>query len=167
MKRNILFIFLMIASLGLMTGCDKDNANTSNGGILSTKKTLVCSKENTDEEGYKTLENMEVVYKGTKVLSVKSTSTSETDPSIINFTLNIGKAMADKFSEIDGIYMNYEKVENNKIKITTEVDYKKIDINQMKEKLGSLFSEEDSLYSKNDITIDEFKANNLEGYTCK
>ena len=46
------------------------------------------------------------------------------------------------------------------------VDYDKIDVEQAKEKLGDMFDSEDFLAEK-DITVEQFKEKNLDGYECK
>lgn len=163
--KNKLLIMTMLFSLILITGCGSNSSNS--GGILDSKKTMTCTKETVDEDGYKTTETMEVTYNSSKVLKVKSTNISETDPSFIEFQLNFGNAFAEKFSEIDGIDASYSKVDDNKIKMTMEVEYGKIKPEQIKSVLGDLYSEEDSFYDKSDYTIENFKAENLNGYTCE
>ena len=164
MKKKLLII-TMVLSLFLITGCG--SKSSSGGGILNSKKTMTCTKETVDEDGYKTTETMEVTYNSSKVLKVKSTNISETDPSFIEMQLNFGNAFAEKFSEINGIEVNYSRVDDNKLKLTMEVEYGKINPEQIKSVLGDLYSEEDSFYDKSDYTIEDFKAENLDGYTCE
>ena len=164
MKKKLL-IMTMLLSLFMVTGCGS-NSN-SNNEIINSKQTMTCTKEMIDEDGYKTIETFNITYNSTKVLKVKSTSLSETDPSFIEFQLKFGNAFAEKFSEIDGIEVSYNKVDDNKIKLTMEVEYEKINPEQIKNILGDLYSEEDSFYDKNDYTIDDFKSENLDGYTCE
>lgn len=163
MKKKLL-IMTIVLSLFLVTGCGSKSSN--GGGILNSKKTMTCTKETVDEDGYKTTETMKVTYNSSKVLKVKSTNISETDPSFLEFQLNFGSAFVEKFSEIDGIEASYSKVDDNKIKLTMEVEYGKINPEQIKSVLGDLYSEEDSFYDKSDYTIEDFKAENLDGYTC-
>ena len=56
----------------------------------------------------------------------------------------------------------------NKEKIKTEIEiiYDKIDIDDLKEKLGSI-ADGNNFYTSINYTIDEFKEAHLEGYTCK
>lgn len=163
MKKKLLIIAMLFSVL-LITGCGTTNTGT---GVLNSKKTMVCTKETVDEDGYKTTETMEVTYNSSKVLKVKSTSISETDPSFVELQLSFGNAFAEKFSEIDGLDASYSKVDNNKIKMIIEVDYGKIKPEQIKKALGDLYSEEDSFYNKTNYTIEDFKSENLDGYTCK
>lgn len=163
MKKKLLII-AMLFSLLLITGCGTTNTGTR---VLNSKKTMVCTKEVVDEDGYKTTETMEVIYNTSKVLKVKSTNISETDPSFVELQLSLGNAFAQKFSEIDGLDASYSKVDNNKIRMIIEVDYGKINPEQIKKALGDLYSEEDSFYNKTNYTIEDFKSENLDGYTCK
>ncbi len=157
---------LLVSSL-LLTGCGKENSDdTDKGGKKEDSGTLSCVKNSTDESGYKTTDNMEVTYKDGKVTKVKSISEAETDPKLITFTLNLGNAMAEKFSEINGITVKYSQEGDNKIKSVTEIDYAELDVNKLSELADSLGGESSSLYKK-DIALDEFKTTNLEGYTCE
>ena len=91
----------------------------------------------------------------------------ETDPAYIDFSLAIGNGLAKALNQVKGIKMVYEKIENNKIKFVLEVDYEKIDLEEIKNALGDLYSEEDNLYASKDFTIDDFRGKNLQGYTCE
>ena len=47
------------------------------------------------------------------------------------------------------------------------VDYDKINPEQIKTVLGDSYDEEDAtIYNSKDLTFEEFKKDNLEGYTC-
>lgn len=164
--KKIVLVITLILSIILITGC---GVNSKNGGgsILNPNKTMNCTKESVDEDGYKTFETMNITYNSTKVLRVKSTNISETDPTYIDFGLSIGTALASKLSEINGMTMEYTKDGDNKIKIVMDVDFTKIDPAQIKEVFGELYNEEDSFYNKKDYTIEQFKKENLSGYNCK
>ena len=91
----------------------------------------------------------------------------ELDSEYIDFTLTFGQAFAEKFNEIEGISMKYEKDTAKTIKLTMSVDYDKINPEQIKTVLGDSYDEEDAIiYNSKDLTFEEFKKDNLEGYTC-
>lgn len=164
MKKGILIILI---SLILLSGCgDKNNSKTSDDNINKTK-TLTCTKTETDEDGYNTTDTMEITYENNKILKVKETNESEMDPDMIDLTYGFGTLFASAFNTIDGLQAKYTKENDNIIKFTIEVDYTKFDVNKLKEALGSMYDEEaNTIYSTNDITLEEFKTKNLDGYTC-
>ena len=163
--KNKLLVIALLLSLLLVTGCG--SKSSGGGGLFNSNKTMTCTKESTDDEGYKVTDTMKVTYNSSKVLKVETTNISETDPTYIDLALSFGQLFAASFNEIDGIDVSYTKEGDNKLKVTTAVEYGKINLEQIKNVLGDLYSEEDSLYGKKDYTIDDFKAENLEGYTCE
>ena len=164
MHKKVLIITIVFLVL-VVTGCDtKSNIGSK---ILNSKKNMTCTKEITDEDGYTSTETIEITYNDSKVLKAKSTEITETDPNYIEIQLGFGKAFAEAFNEIDGIEVNYSKVDDNKIKLTMEIEYEKIKPEQIKDVLGDLYSEEDSFYKKSDYTIEEFKTENLNDYICE
>lgn len=168
MKKSIMLLSAIFVSCILLTGCGNSEGNSTGGGILNSNSgTKTCTKTSVDEDGYNTTDTMVVTYKKNKVTLVEDTNVSETDPQYIDFSLNIGKAFAEKLSEVNGFTIEYSKENDNKIKMYMKVDFNKIDVNDVKEKLGDLYSEDEAFYSKQDITIDDFISNNLSDYTCK
>ena len=154
---------LLILSLLLFTGCMKG----SNGGsILNPNKTLTCTKEETTEEGYKQNEKIEVVYNSKKVVETNVTSIMETDPTYVDFAMQVSNVFAETLSEVEGITASYTKESDNQIKMVMKIEYDKLDPDQIKETLGDLYNEED-YYSERDYTIEEFKNKYLEEYECE
>ena len=151
---SILTLIIMLSACG------------SNGSILSNEKTLTCTNVTTDEDGYKTDDEMKVTYKDDKVVKVVETNISETDPDILDFTYSITSALAEKFNKVDGMNIVYSKVDNNKIKFVLSVDYSKLNVDTIKETFGEIY-DENSFYNNKDMTIEEFKKENLKDYTCK
>lgn len=163
-KKVLLSILVLFSCSFLLTGCGS-NSNKNNN-ILSKKKTMTCTKEELDEDGLKTTDTMEITYNSKKVLKIKNINISESDPEYIDIQLNIGNAFAEKLSELDGIDAKYEKTDNNEIKLTMNIDYNKINPEQIKETLDNSDDETNSIYSFTNYTIDEFKKELLDGYTC-
>lgn len=155
-KLAIVFVLVL-----LLSGCGKESIS------LSKEKTMTCTKTTTDEDGYKTDDKMEITYKNNKVTKVTNTNISETDPDILDMTYSFMTAFAEKFNKVDGMNVVYTKEGTNQIKFVMSVDYAKLNVDSIKENLGDLYDEDDSFYGDTDITIDEFKENYLEGYTCK
>lgn len=167
MKKSKILLSAIFMSCILLTGCGNSEENGTGGILNSNSGTKTCTKTSVDEDGYNTTDTMVVTYKKNKVTLVEDTNVSETDPQYIDFSLNIGKAFAEKLSEVNGFTVEYSKENDNKIKMYMKVDFNKIDVNDVKEKLGDLYSEDEAFYSKQDITIDDFISNNLSDYTCK
>lgn len=158
MKKK-LFIVVFI-SLFLIAGCG------NNENILSSEKTLTCTNTTIDEDGYKTDDEMKVTYKDDKVVKVVETNISETDPDILDFTYSTTSALAETFNKVDGMNIVYTKEDDNKIKFVLSVDYSKLNVDTIKETFGEIY-DENSFYNNKDITIEEFKKENLKDYTCK
>ena len=148
-----LLSILVIFTIVLVTGC-------------SNTKTLTCTKELTDEDGYKTTTEMTITYNKEKVLTVDEKTASETDPEYVDFTYGFMNLFTAVFTNVDGIEVNVSK-ENNIIKTSMNIDYEKLDVHKIEENLSSMDIGHDDIYSTNDITFEEFKAKNLKGYTCK
>lgn len=152
-------LILLLLCFFFITGCGTNN------NLIGT---LECSKESTDEDGYKTIDKMTVTYKNNVVTNVKQISTMETDPDFIELSLSFGNAFAEKLNVVDGINVKYSKENDDTIKYTMDIDYAKVDINEIKNALGDLFDEEDSsIYSNDKLNLEEFKNENLKDYTCK
>ncbi len=142
-------------AIGVMlftTGCEKT-------------KTLNCTKTETDDEGYKTTETIIVTSKNDKVSKVEQTSIQEMAADLVDSTISFGETFSSAFNEIDGMDMKYSKESETSIKLTMSVDFAKLDMDKLKEAFGSDLTDE-SFYSAKDKTVEEFKNENLEGYTC-
>lgn len=142
-------------AIGVMlftTGCEKT-------------KTLNCTKTETDDEGYKTTETIIVTSKNDKVSKVEQTSIQEMEADLVDSTISFGETFSSAFNEIDGMDMKYSKESETSIKLTMSVDFAKLDMDKLKEAFGSDLTDE-SFYSAKDKTVEEFKNENLEGYTC-
>lgn len=160
--KKTLVILLMSCFLLVIYGCDSNKGN-----VFDSKNTMTCVKESVDDEGYKTTDTMEIIYNSNKVLKVTDTNISETDTEYIDLQLGFGQLFVETFNSIDGMEASYSKVDNNKIKLVMSVDFEKLDPEKVKNSLGDSYNEDDSFYSKNNYTIDDFKKENLDGYTCK
>lgn len=164
MKKKILLGMLVLLVMVTLTGC----SSSEGGSVFSGKKTVTCTHEEVDAEGYKTTDEMVVTYNSEKVLNIKSTMIIETDPNLVDFTVSFGQAMADMLNEVEGVSLSYEKASDNSIKSVTSVDYEKLDPAQVKKELGELYDDDDeAIYASKGLSFDEFKKNSLSGYTCK
>ena len=150
-KLVVIFVFAL-----MLVGC----------GSKSNTQTITCTNTTTDEDGYKTTDTIEVTAVDGKVTKVVDTNVSETDPSLIDFSYNIVTAFAEKLNEANGMSIVYTKEDNNKLKFVMNVDYSKLDVEKIKESLGSTY-DDNNFYSNKDITLDSFKENHLKNYTCE
>ena len=109
MKKNVVWSLLLVILLSItLVGCG-DSTKDKSDEKLSTSQTIKCTKEEVDEDGYKTVETMTITTKKNLVKNVSSVNVMELDPEYIDFTLTFGQAFAEKFNEIEGISMKYEK----------------------------------------------------------
>ena len=166
MKKNI-FLFITILLLVISTGCSKKGS--SGGGILSGNKTMTCTKEETDEAGYKTNSKMEIVYNSKKVVKVTSTNTTEMNSLVIDYAISAGTDIAKLFDKVDGISVKYTQENTNTIKYVMVVEFDKLKEEQLQQVINDLYGGEtdaENIFDKKDITIEEFKKENLEDFTC-
>lgn len=152
--KKFLGIFVGILMVALVSGCG------------TKEKTMTCTKETIDGENYKTTDTLEITYNSKSVLRVKNTTITETDAELMDFSLGIMKAFGMAFDEVNGITVDVNQVDDNKVKIETNINYAEVNLDNLHEKLGSLV-DDDSYYSSTNVTIDQFKETHLEGYTCK
>lgn len=144
-------VFLLVGLAVLATGCGE--------------KKLTCTK--TDTKGGKEVKATIVVKaKDDKISYMKQTAVNEVDSSSLDTSLKAGELISEQFKEIDGMSMEYKKVDDTHLEMTMEIDYAKIKVEQLREKLGDTFDEEDFLKEK-DMTLDQFKEENLDGFECK
>lgn len=168
MKKKFLLVILATLVLTLtLTGCGSD-ATGSGNSIFSSKKTVTCTHEEVDAEGYKTTDEMVVTYDNEKVLNVKSTMVTELDPTYLEFTLAFGQVLAETLNKVEGVSLSYEKAGDNSIKAVTSIDYEKLNPENVKKELGEMYdSDDEALYDAKGMSFEDFKKNSLAGYTCK
>lgn len=170
MKKILLNSLLLITAITLVTGCGNSNNQSLNNNSKNKNNTssnkLTCTKTETDEDGYETNSTVTITSKNGKVVKATQEDINKMDESIIEASYSFGKIFAEAFKKIDGISASYEKVDSTTLKSKVEVDYTKINIDKLKETLGDAFTG-DSIYSKSDITLDDFKKNYLDNYDCK
>ena len=120
----------------------------------------------TDDEGYKTTETIEVKYNDKKVLAINQSTLSETDPSYVDLSLGFMSMFTEMFEGVDGIKVEVNKVKDNTIKTSINIDYTKLDIEKLKENFGDAEIDEE-MYTSKDITIEDLKEEKLKDYNCK
>lgn len=162
MKKKLILVAFI--SLFLLVGCGTNSSDSSK--VLNTG-TLKCTKTEYDEEGYKTTDTMIVKYKKNIVTSVSETNISEMDASIIDISLSFGNLFAKALNEIEGINVEYTKLNEKQLQFTIDVDYSKVELEKVKEVFGDTYdNSQASMYTKN-ISLDTFKADILNDYTCE
>ena len=163
MKKILSIAIITLACLSLVA-CGNNSSTAKN----SKRGTLTCSKTEYDEDGYETKEVMVVNYNNNKVTTIEDTSTIKIDSSSMSFSLTIGQALAEGLSKADGIEMTYTKIDDETVQSVLKVDYSKVNKENLKEVLGDLYDDsEETIYTTNKVTLDEFKADMLSDFTCE
>lgn len=167
MKKSFL-CFLIVSALFLTTACGNKSDNDEKEDSKSKTETLTCTSSETDEDGLKTEDTAVIKYnsKDNKVISIEETAITEVDANFMTFTFNMLDALAKKFDEIDGISIKVSKENDTTIKSVTSIMYDKINVDSIKSALEDMF-DEDALFSKKDVTIDDLKNETFKDYTCK
>ncbi len=158
MKKKMLLSLMILFTVVGLTGC----SNSSN-------KVMTCTKTEIEEDGHKTEETMNISYgKDNYVTKVDATTIMEVDESYTDMMVGFMQSFGDEFNKIGGISYSISKEGNNKVKQTMSIDYKNLDVDKLKEIAGE---DDNSTFiintNETHVTIDEFKKNELDGYTCK
>lgn len=160
---------VLIVSILLLTGCGKEKVikdDKTNDDVKENTGMITCTKSETDEDNLKSDSTIVVNYNKGIVTKVSETNIQEVDESMVELTLLMGNGLTEKLNAVDGISSSFVKEGNNKIKSEMSVDYEKLNIEALKSSLGEMFNEE-TFYSSKDLTLEEFKSKNLDGYECK
>lgn len=147
-------IILLTCGMIFVTGCGNSSG------------TLTCTKTEISEDGYSTKTTMVVTYVDNIVNKVEQTSIEEMDADFVGTSIYFSQLLAGSLNEVDGYNIIFEKESDTSVKIVTTIDYTELDGEKIKETLGSSYKE-DALYSLSNITIEDFKETQLDGYTCK
>lgn len=137
----------------------------------NSKNSLVCTKTEMDEDGFETKTTMTINYKNNKITKIKQEDLQTLDEESIDLVYGFGYLFMTAFSQIDGIDATSEKVDNITIKSTIEIDYTKLDFDTLQKTIEEMNSEggetdQSILSASKEISIDDFKNEYLEGYTC-
>lgn len=160
---------VLIVSILLLTGCGKEKVikdDKTNDDVKENTGMITCTKSETDEDNLKSDSTIVVNYNKGIVTKVSETNIQEVDESMVELTLLMGNGLTEKLNAVDGISSSFVKEGNNKIKSEMSVDYEKLNIEALKSSLGEMFNEE-TFYSSKDLTLEDFKSKNLDGYECK
>ncbi len=147
-------IILLTFGMFFVTGCGNSSG------------TLTCTKTEMSEDGYSTNTTMVVTYADKIVTKVEQTSIEEMDSDFVDTSIYFSRLLAESLNEVDGYNITFEKENDMAVRIVTTIDYTVLDREKIKETLGSSYKE-DALYSLSNITIEDFKETQLDGYTCK
>lgn len=150
MKKGAIILFAIIALS--ITGC-------------GSEKTLTCTKETT-QNNLTSKNEITVFYKKDKILKISQQSIVEIEEQLIDQTMEFNQEFLDNFKDINGFEINFSKEGKNTIKSTVVIDYTKIDENQLKDKFGDDF-DASQLINIKDKNIEDYKKEELEGFTCK
>lgn len=164
MKKVMSLVFII--SLFFFCGCEKQEQKEAEKKPEDKIATLVCTKTEEDEDGETKVDTFEITSKNNIVKKVTNSTTTVVDEDSIDLAISLTESFIKSFNEVDGMDASISKESNNTYKLSLSVDYDVFNIEQAKEKLGDMFDEEDFL-SEKDITVDQFKEKNLEGYECK
>ena len=118
-----------------------------------------------------TEDTIKIQYKNNIVKSVESSTIIQTLPEYLDMTISLSQALIEKFNEVNGLNYKVSKKDDSHIETTISVDYNKIDVDKLNELLSTDDEEENntfinSIKNKN-LTLDEYKTQNLDGYSCK
>ena len=165
--KKIGILFLILLSVFLITGCGSTKGGTGKKkSIFDTKKTMTCTKEEVDEDGYKSTSKYVITYTSKKVNKVESEEVMTMDPTIVDWVYSFSYSIIEEIDKLDGIDASYVKQDDSTLVMKIAADFDKINEEQVKEAFGSL-NEDGEIYTKRNVTIDEFVSENMEGYTCK
>lgn len=155
------------------TGCNNNSTNEKVNKVKDNNSgTLVCTKSETDEDNMTTDDTIKIQYKNNIVKKVESSTIIQTLPEYIDMSISLSQTLAEQFNEVNGLNYKVSKKDDSHIETLISVDYDKIDVDKLNKLLSTDDDEEEnntfinSIKNKN-LTLDEYKSQNLDGYSCK
>ncbi len=158
MKR-ISISLILIFSIILFSGCNKDNSTEDSDKVLHCTRNVVAQDNMTTDIKYSIYYNGDYV---TKTVSIEKVTSKD-------------KNVLNKFKEsYENVFLNYKNIDyyDNKVEIngntvstTTVVDYRKVDVNKIIEiegKEDNIFDDDGKV--KKDTLVSFYKK---YGITCK
>jgi uncharacterized lipoprotein YehR (DUF1307 family) len=164
--KKILIVISSILLVLLISGCDNEENTNSVTTTTTTylKSPLTCTRTITNDEGYKTTESYVITFDkyitSITFTSIMSVNSMDVDPFIAMY-----QDLETKYNSIPGITVNFSKDGDNGIKEVMSVDYTKLDTSKMSDILGQYY-DANAFYTMKNMTITDFKKNNLTSYTC-
>ncbi len=168
MKKVLLGIICGLLVLSTLTGCGKSDKKEDSKNNESSK--ITCTMTSKDDS-FEAIDTAVIEHKDNKVTTVEQTSlykindenVSEDD---IKTMIKELEEIGEVYKDISGYEFSTKKISDKEISITLKIDYSKVNLNQIKEKLGDEFintSFPDGL----DVTVDQVKKSTFEGFECK
>lgn len=162
MKKNILIITLIVMTIGILTGCGKEEENKV---LNKNEKEITCNMIKTNDDGFEEKSTMLIKTKNDKVIEVEEITLEKMEEETLEMSYGFASMFAISLNEINGYTVSFEKVGNDTLKSYYKVEYDKIDIDEVKETLED--GNDNSILKDINITYSEFKEKNLKEYECK
>ena len=168
MKKRLLFVVLILFCLLIVEGCKK-LGDIEEEIVENTTKTMKCTFGEIDEYGLLVNETVTLTYDDEKVLTMKSTRVVQTYEDLMDLQIQYAKNVSNKINEVDGINIKIEKIGNEKIATTTNIDYERIDVEKLNSVLSESFgtTDEKNMYNAANLSVEDYQGLILDGYTCE
>ena len=136
--KKIGILFLILLSVFLITGCGSTKGSAGKKkSIFDTKKTMTCTKEEVDEDGYKSTSKYVITYTSKKVTKVESEEVMTMDPTIVDWVYSFSYAIIE---EIDN---NISRGERFTIAVQKDKNMKNEILQRQKNMRKNIDDEED------------------------
>lgn len=162
-----IYLLLMIVTFAfILSGCSNNNSteDTDTGKI----KTLTCTINSTDENDYNTDYSITYTFKNGIIKNLESTAVMETDPDQIDYIISSTKTVVDQIGSYDGFTYQITKEDNSHIRCQVQIDYTKINAEDLTEQYGEDYVTSDSYLKYSLMTMEAIEEGMTgDGYTCK
>lgn len=156
---KISLVLILLTVIIFMPGCKMvDNISTM---------TWECEKESLDANGYKTIDKLTIKARDQYIKNLVSETLYEVDENSIESALEYGNKLSDAIKNCKGVSLKYTKHDDKTLKIVTKVDYEKVHQDELKNALGTYYSETDPMLSGKQVEFAKYKALYLKDYVCK
>ena len=162
--KKIIILFTAIIFALTLSACDKQEETKD---TLITK-TLNCTLNEVGEDNLSVDYSIEYSFKGEAISKIESTSIIEVDPEVLEATIKGSEEIIKNMALYDGFSYNLTKEDNSHIKGEIEIDYSKIDVEDLRSKYGNDYIENDMYLNYVGMPFDTIKDSMITaGYDCK
>ncbi len=169
MKQILIIIFLSL-SIIISTGCNTNNKNIEKEKVPKEELKsgqMICTKtENVD--GLNTDLKVTLDYKDNDITKIINETKINITEKEVPFYKEIYDGLKDIYKDVRGISIT-TNTGTNYVNSIFEIDYNTLDTDAVKkvlEKLGQSENDSEVIINKNNLNIDTYKKEYLDGYKC-
>lgn len=162
--KKIIILIIAASFVLILTACGTAKT-TKDTGIT---KTIDCTLNETGEDGLTVDYSIDYSFKGDTISKIESSSIIEVDPKMLEATLEGSEEIIKNMALYDGFTYDLTKEDDSHIKGEIEIDYSKINVEDLKKEYGDDYVKKDMYLNYAGMSFDTIKDSMVKaGYTCK